>query len=85
MALSKESLRYRGQVAGLTRAVNNGERPPDDPALTDARQNLAAARLTERVKEIIEDWPPLSDEQVNDIVALLRAGKQADTPDAESA
>jgi hypothetical protein len=88
MALSKESKRYRGQVAALSRMAHNGERPPDDPALTEARRNLAAARLTERVKEIIENWPPLSAEQVNDIAALLRAGKQPDepgTPAAETA
>jgi hypothetical protein len=64
----------RARVAALERSVRAGERPADDPALEEARRNLRALRLEDHVAKVIAGWPPLTDAQVNRIVALLTAG-----------
>lgn len=64
----------RARVASLTRAINNGERPADDPELTEARRNLRALRLEEHVNRVLAQAPPLSGEQLDRIAALLRVG-----------
>jgi hypothetical protein len=64
----------RGRVAALERGVRAGERQPDDPQLIEARRNLRALRLAEHVAKVLADWPKLSDEQIEKVVALLRAG-----------
>jgi hypothetical protein len=61
----------RARIAGLSARPN---RPPDDPKLVEARLNLRALRLEEHVRKVLADAPPLSDEQRNRIVALLRFG-----------
>ena len=58
----------RARVAALTR-----HRGPDDPALGDARRDLAAERLTEYVRRMVASAPPLTPEQRDIITALLRA------------
>jgi hypothetical protein len=64
----------RGRVAALTRAVRNGERPPDDPALIEARRSMRANLLAEHVEKVVAGWPPLTDAQLDRIAGLLRAG-----------
>ncbi len=59
----------RAQIAGLSRVL-----PPDDPKLADARRDLRAQRLEEHVAKVLAEAPPLSDEQLSSIAALLRAG-----------
>jgi hypothetical protein len=61
----------RARIAGLSSRPN---RPPNDPAIVEARRNLKALRLEEHVTKVLADAPPLSDEQRNRIAALLRTG-----------
>ena len=58
----------RARHAALSR-----HRAPDDPAVTDARRDLAAERLHEHVQRVVDTFPPLTSEQRNRIAALLRA------------
>jgi hypothetical protein len=64
----------RARIAAITRGIRAGERKPDDPELVEARRNLAALRLAEHVAKVVAAAPPLSQEQRERIVALLRAG-----------
>lgn len=63
----------RARVAALTRGVRAGERTQAE--LDEARRAFRAARVEEYVDRIVEDWPTLSDEQLERIAALLRAGR----------
>jgi hypothetical protein len=64
----------RARIAALKRGIRAGERPADDPALTEAYRNLRALRLEEHVAKVVADWPPLTDTQLGRIAALLRSG-----------
>ncbi len=64
----------RGRLAAITRGIRAGERPADDPALTEAKRNLTALRLEEHVTRVLADSPPLTDDQLTRIAALLQAG-----------
>lgn len=64
----------RARVAALSRRVQAGERAPDDPELAEARQNLRAAKLEDHIRKAVAEAPPLSDEQRDRIVAILRGG-----------
>lgn len=59
----------RARVAALSRSRN-----PDDPDLIDARRNLKAARLEDYVNKVVAEAPELSNEQLDKIAGLLRAG-----------
>jgi hypothetical protein len=48
-ALSPAAAHHRAQIGALTRAIRAGERPADDPALTDAQRNLRAARTEDYI------------------------------------
>jgi hypothetical protein len=65
---------HRARIGALKRGIRAGERPADDPALTDAYQNMRAELLAEHVQKVIDGWPPLSSEQLDRVAALLRAG-----------
>ncbi|WP_255783411.1 hypothetical protein [Mycobacteroides abscessus] len=67
--LSPEIARLRAKQAGLTRS-----RPPDDPELVETRRSLYAESLLERVKKIVAQAPPLTNEQIERVAALLRTG-----------
>ncbi len=58
----------RARVAALTRHRN-----PDDPALNDARRDLAAERLAHYVQRVVDTAPTLTVEQRERIANLLRA------------
>jgi hypothetical protein len=73
-ALSPAKAHHRAKIAAITRAIRAGERPPGDPELVEAQRNFAALKLTEQVTEIIRDWPPLTDQQIENVVGILRAG-----------
>jgi hypothetical protein len=77
MAISKAAAYQRGRIAGLSRAVRNGERPADDPELNEARQNLAYEQLASHAARVVAGWPQPTDEQVQRIAAILRAGGAA--------
>ena len=56
-AISAAVAHHRARTAALTRAIRNGERPPDDPDLIDARQNLTALQLEEYVRKVLATAP----------------------------
>jgi len=71
MAPSPATTHHRARIAALSR-----DREPDDPELLEARRSLRAVRLEEHVNKVLADWPPLTDEQLDRIAALLRAGSR---------
>jgi hypothetical protein len=79
MAVSPATAHHRGRVAALSR-----DRDPDDPDLIEARRDLRAEVLAEHVSRVIAAAPPLSDEQLSRIAALLRAGAVTPLPNRES-
>lgn len=62
--------RERARLAVLTR-----HRAPGDPAIAEARSNLATERLAEHVKRVV---PTMTAEQRDRIAALLRPDSQGD-------
>lgn len=60
--------RERAKVAALKRHRHD----PNDPDVTDAVRDLAAARLEDYVRGVVDTFPPLTDDQRNRIAALLR-------------
>jgi hypothetical protein len=46
----------------------------DQAALDDAHRALRAELLAEHVERVVNELPPLTDEQIERIAALLRAG-----------
>lgn len=57
---------HRQKVAVLSR------HHPASPELVDARRDLAAAKLADYIQRTVSSAPPLTDEQRNRIVSLLR-------------
>jgi hypothetical protein len=59
----------RARLAALSRpdAGNEAQR-------IEARRDLKAANLTAAVERITASWPPLTDQQIDNVVAILRAG-----------
>lgn len=76
-ALSPAKAHHRAKIAALTRAIRAGERQPDDVELLEARRSLAFERLREQAEQIVTDWPPLTEQQIDNVVAILRAGQGA--------
>lgn len=58
--------RHRARLAGLH------ARAADDPEVIDARRDLAAERLVEHVRRVVDQAPTLTTEQRDRIAALLR-------------
>jgi hypothetical protein len=73
-ALSKAAAHHRAKIANIKRAVQNGERPADDPALKEAERNYCAARMADYAKQLVAKWPPLTPEQIDTVAQILRAG-----------
>ncbi|TXH28701.1 MAG: hypothetical protein E6R06_00300 [Mycobacterium sp.] len=69
-ALSPAAKRVRGQVAALSRAVRNGERPKAD--LDAAKARFQEIRDEDRFQEILAEAPKLTDEQRGRLAELLR-------------
>ncbi len=68
-----EVSKARAQVAGLSRAVRNGERPQAD---LDAAKSRLKAKLAERyVQKVLTEAPPLTDEQRTRLAELLRPAR----------
>jgi hypothetical protein len=65
----------RARVAALTRAVRAGERTQAE--LDQAIREFKDTRVERYVAKIIEDWPSPSEEQLNRVVTLLRAGSRS--------
>jgi hypothetical protein len=77
-ALSPAKAHHRAKIAALTRAVRAGERQPGDNELIEARRSLAFERLREQAEQIVADWPALTEQQIENVVAILRAGGGVD-------
>lgn len=73
---SKPVAKARGRVAGIGRAIHAGELPADTPALDEAKRDLRAELLADRVAKAISGWPPLSDEQCERIASILITGSR---------
>lgn len=58
----------RARIAALSRS-----RTPDDPDLIQARRALGLARTVERVRQAIEDAPPLDAETAARLRSLIPA------------
>lgn len=58
---------YRARVAALSRDHDDAE-----PVMIEARQNLAVARLEQHAHDLVAAFPPLTDDQVASVVAILR-------------
>jgi hypothetical protein len=52
-------------------------RPVDDPEVVTARQELAAAHLGDVIRRIVDEAPPLSDEQKVRLALALGGGDNA--------
>ena len=57
----------RARVAGYSR-----NHAADSPVLVDARRDLKAAKLAAYIARVVDDVPPLTPEQRDVIVSLLR-------------
>jgi hypothetical protein len=53
--------------------VKTGERSPDDPDLIEARRNLCALKLEEHMRLALAVTPPMTDEQIKHLSALLNS------------
>jgi len=62
----------RARVASLTRS-----RPPDDPDLIAARENLKAERLKVYIARVVDAAPDLTPAQRDRLALLLRGGEAA--------
>ena len=74
MPITDDVAHLRGRVIALKRCVKNGERQPNDQLLADTSEKLRLATFLARVERLIADAPPLTNEQVGNIVGLLRTG-----------
>lgn len=72
MSLEASMRHHQAQVAALSR-----DRAPDDPVFIEARRNLKAMRLYLKVQREMSQEPPLTPEQIEDVVALLLDGGKA--------
>jgi len=73
-ALSPAAKQLRGQVAALSRAVRNGERPQAD--LDAAKARFQKIRNEDRFQEILAEAPRLTDSQRTRLAELLRPARK---------
>ena len=71
MPISNEVARCRGRVGGLKRAVRNGERATDDPALENALRALDVEKLAEHAAKVVAAWPTLTKSQRDRIGSIM--------------
>lgn len=67
MAASSTRRTLAAKVGGIERKCG-----PHDPRLPELRRDLRATELAEHVRRIVDQAPPLTNEQRNRIAALLR-------------
>lgn len=66
--MNPEQRSLRAQIAATAR------HNPNDPALTDARRELKASRLSDYIQRVVDEAPPLTTEQRHSIAAALSPG-----------
>jgi hypothetical protein len=64
----------RNRLGGVLRRY-----PPDHPKAVEARRDLDFVNLADHVAAVVAGWPPPSEEQLDHIAGLLRAGREAPT------
>ena len=81
MPISAAKAKPRARIAGLKRAVRNGERPSNCPELREAYRELAvvtveedASTLAQKATKLVADWPDLTPEQLGRIASVLPGG-----------
>jgi hypothetical protein len=52
--------------------------PPGDPQLEELRQQMRGEYLLEHVKTLLQDWPPLSNDQLDKVAGLLLSARTSD-------
>lgn len=67
----------RARLASLQR-----HRSPDDPAIADARRELATESLVEHIARVVETAPTLTAEQIERLRGLLPPSAVPDTGEA---
>lgn len=65
----------RSTIAHLHRQIKRGERSADDPELAAAYSRFAAEKISDYVKKVLADAPPLSDEQRTKLAELLKPAR----------
>jgi hypothetical protein len=69
---SPTTAHHRARLAALTTSVRAGYRHPDE--LDEVRGDLAAAKLEDHVRRVLDTAPRPSDEKLAKIASLLLAG-----------
>jgi hypothetical protein len=70
LPLTPEGRRLRAHAAAVTR------HHPDQPELAaDARRQLKTAAAERYIKELVDNWPPLTNAQRGRLAALLAGGE----------
>jgi hypothetical protein len=46
----------------------------DSSAMTEARRDYTAAKIADYIERVLDAWPPLADEQIARISAVLHRG-----------
>lgn len=49
----------------------------DEQAANDARRDLAAAKIAQYVRRVVDEAPPLTSDQLDRLAAILRGGATA--------
>ena len=66
-------MKYRGQSGGIKRAINQGQRVPEEGALAESQENLRVAKKIAYILKIVDAAPPLTDKQKREkLAAILR-------------
>jgi hypothetical protein len=71
--MSSEVLKARSRLATKSRSAVSAT----DAEISEARRDLAAAKIATYVQKVVAAAPPLSDDQLTRIAGLLRAGGAA--------
>ncbi|MGY4650581.1 hypothetical protein [Mycobacterium sp. URHB0021] len=71
MPISSEAAHYRATIAGIKRAIRNGERPSGGQALDDAKRGLACAKISDFIERVLAE-ADLTDAQRTALAEQLR-------------
>lgn len=61
----------RSRLANAARAARRDDSADAATEVTNARRDYAAAALAEHIRRMVDDWPPLTDDQVDYLRDLL--------------
>lgn len=63
------------EVLKARAALGVAARRGDDEAATDARRDLAAAKIAAYIEKVVAEAPPLTDQQRDRLSAIIGAGR----------